>query len=204
MSSFYRSPHHRRGKFGRIIPVKGHNVTRDAIQAPGSSSGKKQDLSQPSLSFGSSLPSSRSQTIPNTRCPKCHQKVFYYQNESGSRVYFDELGPPWPKHPCMSGDHWSSQAYQEGQLKFDFLELEIRDVRRALSGSLVVLSDYAKGFEEKLFMHISDPPGILENAESVFYLEGELSFFDSSKMAVVRVNATKLAGADEYVNLLVG
>ena len=161
MSSFYRSPHHRRGKFGRIIPVKGHNVTRDAIQGLGSSSEKKQ-------------------------------------------VYFDQLGPPWPKHPCMSGDHWSSPAYQEGQLKFDFLELEIRDVRRALSGSLVVLSDYAKGFEEKLFMSISDSPGILENAESVFYLEGELSFFDSSKMAVVRVNATKLAGADEYVNLLVG
>jgi hypothetical protein len=26
--------------------------------------------------------------------------VFLYQNELGSRVYFDELGPPWPKHPC--------------------------------------------------------------------------------------------------------
>ncbi|MXP29702.1 hypothetical protein GRI58_12875 [Porphyrobacter algicida] len=26
--------------------------------------------------------------------------MFFYQNLYGSRVFFDELGPPWPKHPC--------------------------------------------------------------------------------------------------------
>jgi hypothetical protein len=30
----------------------------------------------------------------------CGASVYYYQNEHGSRVFFDELGPPWPKHPC--------------------------------------------------------------------------------------------------------
>jgi hypothetical protein len=30
----------------------------------------------------------------------CGAQVFFYSNEFGSRVYFDELGPPWPKHPC--------------------------------------------------------------------------------------------------------
>ncbi len=42
----------------------------------------------------------RSFTIPNAKCPVCNDKVFFYQNEYGSKVYFDELGPPWPKHPC--------------------------------------------------------------------------------------------------------
>jgi len=37
---------------------------------------------------------------PNATCPVCGEQVFYYQNENGSRVLFDELGPPWPKHPC--------------------------------------------------------------------------------------------------------
>ena len=37
---------------------------------------------------------------PNAVCPVCNAPVFFYQNEVGSRVYFDELGPPWPKHPC--------------------------------------------------------------------------------------------------------
>jgi DNA-directed RNA polymerase subunit RPC12/RpoP len=42
----------------------------------------------------------RSFTIPNTSCPVCGAKVFYYENEHGSKVFFDKLGPPWPKHPC--------------------------------------------------------------------------------------------------------
>jgi hypothetical protein len=37
---------------------------------------------------------------PNAHCPECGADVFYYQNEFGSRVFFDDLGPPWPKHPC--------------------------------------------------------------------------------------------------------
>lgn len=37
---------------------------------------------------------------PNAECPVCRSPVFFYQNEYGSRVFFDELGPPWPKHPC--------------------------------------------------------------------------------------------------------
>jgi len=37
---------------------------------------------------------------PNARCPVCFASVFYYQSSSGGRVFFDELGPPWPKHPC--------------------------------------------------------------------------------------------------------
>jgi hypothetical protein len=37
---------------------------------------------------------------PNARCPVCGAAVFFYANTSGSRVYFDDLGPPWQKHPC--------------------------------------------------------------------------------------------------------
>ncbi len=37
---------------------------------------------------------------PNAKCPECGAQVFYYENAHGSRVYFDHLGPPWPKHPC--------------------------------------------------------------------------------------------------------
>jgi hypothetical protein len=50
-----------------------------------------------------SLPVTRifdSYTDPNARCPVCGDNVFFYQAPSGGRVFFDELGPPWPKHPC--------------------------------------------------------------------------------------------------------
>ena len=39
-------------------------------------------------------------TDPNATCPVCGARVFYYESPYGGRVFFDELGPPWPKHPC--------------------------------------------------------------------------------------------------------
>ena len=39
-------------------------------------------------------------TIPNASCPICRASVFFYQSAQGGRVFFDELGPPWRKHPC--------------------------------------------------------------------------------------------------------
>ncbi len=39
-------------------------------------------------------------TIPNAACPVCGASVFFYQSSHGGRVFFDQLGPPWPKHPC--------------------------------------------------------------------------------------------------------
>lgn len=39
-------------------------------------------------------------TIPNAKCPVCGDPVFFYRSPSNGRVFFDELGPPWPKHPC--------------------------------------------------------------------------------------------------------
>lgn len=48
-------------------------------------------------------------TIPNVTCQRCGAKVFYYEHPNGARVLFDQLGPPWPKHPCYE----ASQAKQE-------------------------------------------------------------------------------------------
>lgn len=42
-----------------------------------------------------------SYTTPNAKCPECGSSVFFYRNSTGSRVYFDSLGPPWPVHPCF-------------------------------------------------------------------------------------------------------
>jgi hypothetical protein len=42
-----------------------------------------------------------SYTIPNARCPECDDPVFFYRSPYGGSVYFDKLGVPWPKHPCM-------------------------------------------------------------------------------------------------------
>ncbi len=53
-------------------------------------------------------PALESYVIPNAACPVCGDLVFFYQSPDGGRVFFDELGPPWPKHPCT--DHTSIPA----------------------------------------------------------------------------------------------
>jgi hypothetical protein len=45
-------------------------------------------------------PSTQSYVNPNARCPVCGEAVFFYRSPYGGRVFFDDLGPPWPKHPC--------------------------------------------------------------------------------------------------------
>jgi hypothetical protein len=44
---------------------------------------------------------------PFARCPVCRAPVFYFEDRNGGRVFFDELGPPWPEHPCT--DHVAAQ-----------------------------------------------------------------------------------------------
>lgn len=44
-------------------------------------------------------------TTPNARCPVCGAQVWFYQSPDGGRVFFDDIGWPWPKHPCT--DHTS-------------------------------------------------------------------------------------------------
>lgn len=41
----------------------------------------------------------KSQTRP-MKCPGCRKDVYFYKNEHGSEVFFDELGGNWPKHSC--------------------------------------------------------------------------------------------------------
>lgn len=56
------------------------------------------------------LPRSSGLVRPNAVCPAWGARVYFYSNEYGSRVYFGEVGPPWPKHSCTNnyGSNMSS------------------------------------------------------------------------------------------------
>lgn len=80
-------------------------------------------------------------TIPNAKCPVCGDSVFFYQNEYGSRVFFDELGPPWPKHPCTDNSN-----------KFPELSDEFNEILNNLLDKKIIfperLNDKTLDFEE--------------------------------------------------------
>lgn len=45
------------------------------------------------------VPQLEAETRP-TICSYCGAEVYYYQNERGSKVFFNQLGAPWEKHEC--------------------------------------------------------------------------------------------------------
>lgn len=48
---------------------------------------------------------------PSARCPICGASVYFYKSPFGGKVYFERLGPPWPKHPCTSGSAISKKTH---------------------------------------------------------------------------------------------
>lgn len=117
MSTYNRKGHYRTGPNGKRVWVSAHSVTRSSglssapafIRYASSSASKPENSGTVTVRSDSSavmagsslrLPRSARWARPNAVCPVCGAWVFFYANETGSRVYFDEIGPPWPKHPC--------------------------------------------------------------------------------------------------------
>lgn len=69
---------------------------------------RRQDADRLLISNGANRSYTACFVNPNARCPVCGAAVFYYENLSGSRVFFDCLGPPWSKHPCTDAPRLSN------------------------------------------------------------------------------------------------
>src|SRR6185436_1907844 len=81
---------------------------------------------------------------PNARCPVCGADVYFYQSPYGGRVFFDELGPPWPKHPCTDSSilrqHFSTA---EGRARILNPTNETRQARFETTAPLRTLPQWA-------------------------------------------------------------
>jgi hypothetical protein len=92
MTTFWREGHYRNGFY-----VRGHAVTR-RNWSKDTSVYHNANIYPVEQTIFSNF------TIPNASCPLCGDSVFYYENSSGSKVWFDELGPPWLIHDCFELD----------------------------------------------------------------------------------------------------
>lgn len=50
---------------------------------------------------------------PNAHCPVCGELVYFYRSPYDGRVFFDELGWPWPKHGCTDNARAPRRATRE-------------------------------------------------------------------------------------------
>lgn len=68
-------------------------------------------------------------TIFNAICPVCGKKVFFYQNENGSRVFFESIGIPWEKHPCTLNKIQAVQLSDIVERLESWLPFNIEDIK---------------------------------------------------------------------------
>lgn len=101
MTKFWRDGFWRTSANGIEHWVSGHWVEREDWSRTGYPEGSRESVHGILHSLRATGSATACYVNPNANCPVCGAEVFFYQNENGSRVYFDELGPPWPKHPCM-------------------------------------------------------------------------------------------------------
>lgn len=105
MTRFWREGFWRTSVYGVEHYVEGHWVERDDWERTGGSHGLLTSYYEHRLREARGWSSATARlVVPNASCPVCGADVFFYRNEHGSRVYFDELGPPWPKHPCTDNE----------------------------------------------------------------------------------------------------
>lgn len=115
MTRFWRDGHYRTSRYGDVHWVEGHWVERydwDRYSTYIPPPPPRPPVQRQTNTIQSAVADGRlaSFTIPNATCPVCGARVFFYQNEYGSRVFFDDLGPPWPKHPCTDSGAASART----------------------------------------------------------------------------------------------
>lgn len=117
--------------------------------------------SPPTLRF-SGYGSYNSFTIPNARCPECGDNVFFYRSPNGGSVFFDDLGPPWPKHPCTEGNFTKSpqrrpppKAYTIENLKCGkdgWLPIQITEIASTSAKEIVKISFSASQSSQSVYL----------------------------------------------------
>lgn len=119
---------------------------------------------------------------PNARCPDCGQEVFFFQSHSGGKIFFDELGPPWPKHPCTDNPRSPSLSSIQAAPPDDGNAPSVvatRTYRWQSSGWEPFYVLEIKEVHNGKFLAIR---GISKGAELSVYIQNELDFPRSSPM----------------------
>lgn len=165
---------------------------------------------------------------PNATCPVCGADVFFYQNEHGSRVFFDELGPPWPKHPCTDAHISGSALYSPPSVRDDDECFDIasyrgtvlydseEDFRRTYKkppSKLFVVAKKARSADGVLFVlrrigHQKDLKFCLSVCNVRSLVEGSivtlgknhLLYFDTTRMTDRSVDVRRIRSAKDFVS----
>ncbi len=124
---------------------------------------------------------------PNAECPVCGQLVYFVQLENGGRVFFDELGPPWPKHPCTDNGHavFAPPAYVQHHVGSDaFSEWHLLTSRKfGRESGVRTLKGYCLGLNVYVMLTAPDKESPAPRAPLLVKRDGDTGTYLCSYLA---------------------
>jgi hypothetical protein len=107
---------------------------------------------------------------PNANCPVCGVAVFFFQSSNGGRVFFDELGPPWPKHPCTNNrlNEKCKPSFKSYRWQSDGWSPFIISGSVSINNDLIKVSGSHGLLELTIYLVKSEIPGPKEASETLF------------------------------------
>ncbi len=163
-------------------------------------------------------------TIPNLQCHYCGASIFYYENSNGSKVWFDELGPPWHKHDCYydtdfpkspiqtvnksshgGQDHPSQDFHQDTNNYLAEPCLIEREISRGTNTYFTAKRFDPQKKYKKLFIILNKTT--FSSRNKIFFTEEidsfsiKLHYFDLEKMSSESVDATIVSDRFEFIAL---
>lgn len=122
------------------------------------------------------------------KCPKCGADIFFHRNEIGSRVYFDALGDPWPKHPCMDRDRVASMRANR-EVRESRLTL-VDDASDTWTSAQLLIFEHGRS-AELIGVHPAAPL-VLPPGEVVFFNAGNIQYVDMEQAEVRSLHITRV------------
>lgn len=137
---------------------------------------------------------------PNAKCPICSKPVYFIEMDNGGRVFFDDLGPPWPKHPCTDSriaqifipicDKEDIPMYQEDRSWCLLSKAKIDKVENIIDPESKITRVYIYGYCESLNRNLKITSRInkLKNIESPILVridDSDIGVFDVSYLYTV-------------------
>ncbi len=88
-----------------------------------------------------------------TNCPTCRQPVYFFSCSCGSKVYFDDLGAPWPMHFCKKLEIVDAITLFKGSEYLTDIEIRSRIMEFAKSRNFEIDEIAMEAIEEELGKH---------------------------------------------------
>lgn len=108
----------------------------------------------------------------NTTCWWCGADVFFYRDENGGCVLFDELGAPWQVHSCWE-EHRLERTACQNHLNSALKDLEYNGDYYYGADCVVRRQPINDEFEVNMFGYVLDNRSLYDEPEQIKYVAAE-------------------------------